>query len=361
MQALTKRAAILSAVALTAAVLAQSTAAVTAAAPGTSAPDRSSVAGLAFASSKYLTTTLTPKAEARLDAAAVWGGPFTAPTGETVNVFLSDTYPQNPATAQHWVDFIASLAHGREIAQVQAYILPLREVQTYCGRQALACYSPGRGMLVTPGENPSPDASAEGILAHEYGHHLASSRNNTPFSAVDYGTKRWATYLQVCARTVKGEFFPGDETVPNYRLNPGEGFAEAYRVLNERRLGLMESSWSIVSTAFQPDATALALLEQDIVQPWTAPTTRVLRGKNTRTYTIATPLDGTLVARAAASGKKTRYRLDVAPTGSATSRKTTAAGGSVATRATICGQRSVRVKVTRTSGTGGYTLTVSTA
>jgi len=354
-QAPRKRAAILSAGAAIAAVLAQGTAAVTARDPPTSG-----AAPLAFASSKYLTTTLTPNAEARLNAAAVWGGPYTASTGETVNVFLSDTYPQNPATAQHWVDLIASLAHGPEISDVRAYILPLREVQTYCGRQALACYSPTRAMLVTPGENVTPDASAEGILAHEYGHHLAAFRNNSPWDAIDYGTKRWASYASVCARTESGEFFPGDETTPNYRVNPGEGFAEAYRVLNERRLGLVESSWTIVSTAFQPDATALALLEQDIAQPWTATTSKVYRGKSSRTYTLATPLDGTLVVRVSSNGKKTRYRTEVTLRGAATSRKTTAAGGSVATRSTICGQRSVRIKLTRTAGTGGHTLTVNT-
>jgi len=346
------KAAILLAVAATATVLAQSTTAEasTAAARGDGT--------LAYASSRF--TTLNPNARARLDAAAVWGGAYTASTGETVTVFLSDTYPQDPATAQRWVEFFASLVHGPEISQLRAYILPLREVQTFCGRQALACYSPGRGMLVAPGESTTVDASAEGIVAHEYGHHVAAFRNNAPWDAIDYGTKRWATYMQVCARTETGDFYPGDESQTNYELNPGEGFAEAYRAFNERRLGLVESSWGIVSSVFQPDANALALLEQDVRQPWTAPTSTVLRGKNSHTYSIATPLDGSLVLRVAAVGKKTRYRVELTRGGSATIRKTTAAGSSIASRANVCGQRSARIKLTRTAGTGGYTVTLST-
>ena len=305
-------------------------------------------------------TTLTPSATDRLEAANVWGGAYTASTGESVTVFLSDAYPQVPETATRWVEFLAHLVHGQELGFVRAYILPLREVQTYCGRQALACYSPSRGMLVAPGETTTPDATTEGIIAHEYGHHVAAARNNAPWDAVDYGTKRWATYVQVCARTESGEFYPGDESESNYQLNPGEGFAEAYRVLNERKLGLTESSWGIVSTAFQPDANALALLEQDIVQPWTAQTVKTVRGKKSASYTFATPLDGSLILRVAAAGKKTRYRVDATAAGGSVTRRTTAAGGSIVTRSTICGQRSLRVKLTRTAGTGGFALTLST-
>src|SRR5215213_9658536 len=95
---------------------------------------------------------------------------------------------------------------------------------------------------------------------------------------------------------------------------------------------LVESSWGIVSTLFQPDAKALELLEQDVVQPWTPPTSTVFSGKRNRTYTIATPLDGAMVVRVAARGKKTRYRVDVAAGGERLARKTTTAGGSLAAR-----------------------------
>ena len=66
------------------------------------------------------------------------------------------------------------------------------------------------------------------------------SRGRTRRSqSVDYGTKRWASYENVCARKIAaGVLFPGAEDVAPYMLNPGEAFAETYRVLNEQKLGL---------------------------------------------------------------------------------------------------------------------------
>ena len=62
-------------------------------------------------------------------------------------------------------------------------------------------------------------------------------------------------------------------------LNPGEAFAETYRVLNEQKLGLPQESWTIVSTALAPDPTALSLLEQDVTTPWTAATVEDVHGE----------------------------------------------------------------------------------
>ena len=90
-------------------------------------------------------------------------------------------------------------------------------------------------------------------------------------------------------------------------LNPGEAFAETYRLLNEQKLGLPQESWTIVSTALAPDATALSLLEQDVTTPWTASTVKTFTAKltgkvRTRTFVVSTPYDGTIgvVARQAA-------------------------------------------------------------
>ncbi len=210
-------------------------------------------------------------------------------------------------------------------------------------------------MLVAPGENPFADTSAEGVIAHEYGHHVASFRSNAPWTAVDTGTKRWASYIQVCSRTQRGELFPGAESLPNYRLNPGEGFAEVYRLLNERRLGLAESPWGVVSNALLPDDTALSLVEQDVLQPWTGTTATKFSGTRNHSYSVATPLDGTLTVRLTAAGKKTRYRVDVLLGSRRVVRKT---GASVAAPTTICGQRTAQIRLTRTAGTGGYALTV---
>src|SRR6202011_5176365 len=201
---------------------------------------------------------------------------------------------QDPAVLQRWADFVAGLIHGAEISDLTMYLAPLSEVQQLCGANASACY--GESMLVAPSEDLPDGTSAEAVVTHEYGHHVAASRDDAPWAAVDWGTKRWATYEGVCARTHDSQLFPGDEG-SNYQLNPGEAFAESYRVLNERRAGVAEASWRIVDRLLYPDDQALALLEQDVLQPWvpSAPasyTGSLTRAKPSRTLTVGTALDG---------------------------------------------------------------------
>src|SRR5207253_573329 len=133
----------------------------------------------------------------------------------------------------------------------------------------------------------------QSVATHEYGHHVAYNRRNTPWIAVDWGTKRWATYMRICSRTAGGTAFPGAEDV-SYPLNPGEGFAESYRVLNET-MGGIPLTWSIVDNSFRPDAAALQAIRDDVLQPWTGPTIDTIRGRfpqgrKTWTVTLSTPL-----------------------------------------------------------------------
>jgi hypothetical protein len=292
-------------------------------------------------------------------AAAEWGGPTTAATGETVNVTFSDSYPQDPARAQQWANLLASLVHGPELATVDIYLAPIREVQRICGFQALACYSPLAERIVAPGEAAPDGTPAESIVMHEYGHHVAANRSNAPWRSVEWGTKRWATYVSVCARWRSGSLFPGGEG-RSYRLNPGEGFAEAYRLLNERRLGRPDS-WSIVDQALFPDATALQLLEQDVVQPWTTNTPLSYSGSfrrgsgSTRTFAIATPLDGAARVTLRAPSR-TRFTLALYNGGQLVSR---AAAGSPTLTTTVCGARTLTARVTRTQGFGAFRIQVS--
>ena len=306
------------------------------------------------------------KVAAAPSRAGYWGGPTTASTGESVTIYVSDAYPQDPATAQRWADFLASLVHGPELAKLTAYLAPLGQVQSFCGADALACYSPGSESLVAPGDDPAADTSAEAVVTHEYGHHVAENRSNAPWSAEDYGTKRWASYEQVCSKTRAGDLFPGAETLPDYRLNPGEGFAESYRVLNERLAGLPEAPWSVVSRTLYPDSTALSLLQQDVTTPWTGLTT--IRSTaalgpraRSRATTVATSLDGPLRVTLQAPARA-RFALDVlTPSGARLGgRVATSAGLRTRTvTATVCGPRSVRVRVSRLSGAGTYALTVA--
>jgi hypothetical protein len=323
-------------------------------------------AAAASGSTKPFQDTILPSSKARFltsGTVAFWGGATTASTGDRVTVRFSDSYPQDPAVAQRWADFLASLLHGSELQTAVLYLAPFREVQSFCGRGALACYNPGQNLIVAPGDNVAPDITAESVVMHEYGHHVAASRSDAPWEAVDYGTKRWSSYLQVCARSRDGQLFPGDES-SNYRLNPGEAFAETYRVLNERRLGRVESTWDIVSEALYPDATALSLVEQDVTTPWTGNTssssTLALRkSARTRTVSLATPLDGSM--RVTLRGVKNgRAALDLLGATGAPILHTVVSGATTRSLSTtVCGTRAYRARVTLQRGSGSFRLTVS--
>jgi len=315
-------------------------------------------------------TVLSPSTTRALQATTTeWGGPTVATDGETVTIYFSSTIPVDPALAKQWADFMTSLVHGTELSAVSIHLAPLTEVQRMCGPEALACYSPSGGMIFAPIADPDVGISAKGILIHEYGHHIAESRANPPFSSEDYGTKRWASYEGVCARTRSGQLFPGAEDIDHYMLNPGEAFAESYRVLNEQRLGLPLETWDIVTPSLYPDTTALSLLQQDVLMPWTKNSAHKLSVKltskaRTRTVSFSTPYDGQLTLVPHQSGKAKVSVSLLAKGASVSTRAFKQAAGALLSR-TICGQRSYNVRVkltgkvkkaTRTS----VTLTVST-
>ena len=80
---------------------------------------------------------------------------------------------------------------------------------------------------IAPGEDPGSDLSAEAVITHEYGHHIAANRSNAPWLALDWGPKRWASAMQVCAKARQGVLVPGAEDPVQYTENPGEGWAES--------------------------------------------------------------------------------------------------------------------------------------
>src|SRR5919109_3254801 len=166
-----------------------------------------------------------------------WGGQYKVATGELVTVYASNSYAMDPALGQRWADFLASLVHGPEISTVTVLLSTSTQIARVCGGDALACYSPQGALLYAPGDDPSSDLSAEAVITHEYGHHVAANENNSPWAAEDWGPKRWASAEQVCARTKSGQLAPGAEDPVRYEVNPGEGWAETYRLLNQRKLG----------------------------------------------------------------------------------------------------------------------------
>jgi hypothetical protein len=275
-----------------------------------------------------------------------WGGTVTATDGEAVTVDIANQIPQDPALQLQWADYLTTLVHGPELQTVTVVLLGLRQVQGICGRSALACYLGDQQTLYAPVEDVAADPSAKSIVAHEYGHHVADSRNNAPWPAIDWGTKRWATAMGVCSRVDERQLYPGDEG-RNYLFNPGEAFAESYRVLNEQLLGLPATPWTVVDNSLQPSQAALDALKLDITSPWTGPTILTRKGAfaqysklTQKTFSIPTPLDGSLAVRVSS------------PPG--------AAYKASASTKTVCGQRSVTVTVNRIRGYGPFTLTVST-
>jgi hypothetical protein len=272
-----------------------------------------------------------------------WGGTYTASTGERVTIFVSRTYPVDNSFAQQWADYMASLLHGSELSFVRLYLATPGEVSQICGgTDVLGCY--GQDDLIGPAED-QPGITAKSVIAHEYGHHIAAHRGNNPWPAINYGTKRWASYINVCSRARARELFPGAETSIEYRFNPGEAFAEAYRLLNEERLGLPVTDWGVVDESLQPDARALALLAQDVTSPWIGnhvvsySSTFRRGGSKVRTFSVSTPYDGTLrTSVSAARGERVNVSVHTV---------------------TICGQRTVKIRVTRVSGFGTFRLHVS--
>jgi hypothetical protein len=289
-------------------------------------------------------------------SALAWGGSY--PSGDSngtfVQIQVSDTYPVDQTLPQSWATYLGTLAHGPELSQLTLNLIPLSSVQSLCGLEALACYDPLRQEIFASPEDQLDAPPAKEIVTHEYGHHVANNRDDAPWAAVDYGTKRWSSYENICAKAAGGTASPGDEGT-HYFQNSGEAFAESYRVLNLQKLGLPDSGWNIVDPSFIPDATALTLLEQDVTTPWTGPTASKLRGSFgagvARTFTVKTQLDGTLTARLV-SPTKAKMRLALYNNGTLVLRGTTI-------RYQICGERALTLKVERISGRGAFTVNIS--
>ena len=283
-----------------------------------------------------------------------WGGVYTTRTNEHVTVYSSNAYAVDDSTNQRWADFLASLVHGPELSSVSLYLAPPAEVASMCGgADILGCY--GNDRILAPGQRTA-EVSAESVVAHEYGHQIAAHRLNAPWPALAWGTKRWASYEQVCRRARARELFPGAEGPLLYLFNPGEVFAETYRLMNERRAGLPETPWRVVDQSLAPSSRDLALVEQDVTQPWS--TNRTVqrrgtfgrRGRATRSFKVATPLDGNFSATVHSEAGVT---LDVFSGKRRVVRGTTTAAG------TICGPRTLTFRLTRTSGSGPFSIAVS--
>jgi hypothetical protein len=305
-----------------------------------------------------------PLRASRLAQAAVTfrGGPITTSTGETVDVRVSDALPLETSTPEGWAEFLAGLTHGPEIGELTTYIVSFDEVQQICGSRALGCY--GGDEMVAPGETVA-DIAPEEIVRHEYGHHIASNRLNAPWTAVDWGPKRWASAANVCAKVAKREAYPGDQG-SNYALNPGEAWAEAYRLMDERKAGITTATWQIVSRSFLPNDAALQAADADVLQPWAAArttvSTRVFGNATPKVWLIplATPLDGNLRVSATMPNGGTHDVALVAANRRTVVKRAEWVGQRVKRLdGSVCGQRSLFVRVMQKGALGRVRVSVT--
>ena len=219
-------------------------------------------------------------------------------------------------------------------------------------------------MIVVPGES-SEGVTPEEIARHEYGHHVAANRSNAPWRALEWGTKRWASLVGVCARAAAGQLFPGGGGF-RYGLAPGEGFAEAYRVLNERRAGASTFAWSIVDRLFFPDSAHLDAIERDVRQPWTPPD-RVDDARPVRAWRRGPP-----AARARHAARRHsrsvpdrpgraagRPRARRPPTATVLARGLWAGARTRRLSYEVCGQRALALRITLRGRPGPFALSVA--
>jgi hypothetical protein len=233
-----------------------------------------------------------------------------------------------------WRALLEGLVHGPEISSVTLEITSAAQVSARCGG-GQSCYDPDSSTITASPTPPAGYTIAE-VVAHEYGHHVAAHRRNSPWSAFDWGTKRWASYEGVCQGVAAGQLFPGDQGA-HYNQDPGEAFADAYRILNGGH------GASPFDKRLAPDAQALALLREDILHPWRGPRPLRRSAVAPARLSISTPLDGTVTA--SARGRSVSI-LDP------DSGRVLGSGRSRA-RARVCGQESVTVVV---SGQGRFSL-----
>jgi hypothetical protein len=294
-------------------------------------------------------------------AATFRGGPIVTSTGETVTVLVSNSLPLE--TPEKWAEFLVHMTHGPEITLLETSIATLDEVQDVCGRDALGCYA--RNRMISLGAPTIDGTTPEEVVRHEYGHHIAAHRRNSPWPALDWGPKQWASAASVCLRVSRREAFPGDAG-RNYAQNPGEAWAEVYRVMDERKAGITTGNWDIVSRTFFPGEPALAAAERDVLQPWTKNRTKSFRrtfGKRTKVWWIPlqTPLDGELVLQARVSKQGLFGVALVAPDRKTVLRSAQWVGQRLKrTRTNVCGQRTLFVRVNRNGPPGNVRVTVST-
>jgi hypothetical protein len=293
---------------------------------------------------------------ARIAAARTAARAYSTEDGYTVKIETSPSYRFDPAADQAVVDFLDSRLHGAELGNLNVYVGSPSEIRDLCGGapRVVACYSIAESRMYVPGE------SVEGIpveypLTHEYGHHVATWRLNSPWDAVDWGAKYWSSAVRVCTHVEKRQLFPGNQG-RHYRDDPGEGFADSYAHLH-----YPDVPW-YYNDLMRPGPLEFAALRKDVLDPWSGPRSRTFRGRlgprrTKRTFRIRLKLDGNVTMRLRGPAGAS-YEVQAETAGYAAGSRLRAGG---AFGIEWCRRRPVdRVKLTvkRRTGTGPFALSV---
>ena len=282
---------------------------------------------------------------------------YETPDGYQVAVEASASYPADPAADQKLVDFLDSRVHGPELGDLSVYVGTPAEIVDLCGGDpsVVACYAIDEQRMYVPGESVR-GVPIEYALTHEYGHHIASWRSNSPWDALDWGAKRWSSAVRVCTWVRRGLLFPGNQGA-HYWDDPGEGFADSYAHMH-----YPQAPWDY-NRLMRPTARTLAALREDVLHPWDEPRSRTFHGQLglrhvRRTFHIRLSLDGDVDLKLKAP-RGTVYQVETETPGFAAGQRLRG-GGEFGVE--WCRQRrvdAVDVTVVRRSGHGRFALNVS--
>jgi hypothetical protein len=312
------------------------------------------VAGLGHVEDRVFQGHAPP--QARAAAARARTRAYATPEGYTVEVESSPSYRVDPSADKGVVDFLDSRLHGPELDRLSVYVGSPGEIRSLCGGspRVVACYSIAESRMYVPGEAVA-DIPVEYPLTHEYGHHVASWRHNSPWDALDWGAKYWSSAVRVCTHVAKGVLFPGNQGA-HYRDDPGEGFADGYAHLH-----YPDVPWYF-NELMRPGPLEFAAIRKDVLEPWSEPRSRKFRGRlgptrAERTFRIRMKLDGRLKMRLKGPAGA-RYTVEAETAGYATGRNMRA-GGTFSTE--WCRRQpvdEVKITVRRRAGTGPFALSV---
>ena len=223
-------------------------------------------------------------------AAEAHGRTYLTASADAQPVQVLRSSAPDPVADQALVDFLGTLVHGRELGALRVQVGAPAEITEICGGgRVVACYALGANRMYVP-DRAVEGAPLEYVLAHEYGHHLASWRSNAPWDAVDWGPKHWASAMRVCTLVRERELYPGNQGA-HYLDDPGEGFADSYAHISHPSV-----PWQF-NALMRPTAAAFSAIRRDVLRPWTGPRTRTFRGRlgpdrHTRTFRLRLRLDG---------------------------------------------------------------------